>query len=458
MAMTAALHSLPPARDAVAPLVQRRAQTLLTHASEASPLYRERLRGWRTGISPWAAIEPAGKRELMARFDDWVTDRAITLAGAQAFVADPRRAGDDFLGRYAVWASSGTTGEPGLFVHDAFALSTYAMLTALRMDSAHWMSNLARGLWQSGGRAVLLAALDGHYAGVSFWRLQCRRNPWMAARAKTLSVLLPAHELCAELNAFGPSFVASYPSTLSELARLQAEARLHISPVALWAGGERLTPSAHAHIEQVFGDAHVVNDYGASECLSMAFECPQGRLHLNDDWVLLEPVDRQYRPVPPGEASHSVLLTNLANRAQPLIRYDLGDSVTLFSDPCPCGNPRPSLLVEGRCDDTLHLRDPSRHVVRLSPMALATAVEERADVHRFQLRQVAPAAIELRVDTAGVPAADAACDKAMSALRNYLEGQGLPNVRLRFDPAPPQPDAPSGKLRQVVCAMHETRH
>jgi len=280
----------------------------------------------------------------------------------------------------------------------------------------------------------------------------------MAARTKALSVLLPARELCAELNAFAPSFVASYPSTLSELARLQAEGQLAISPVALWAGGERLTPSAQAHIEQVFGGAHLVNDYGASECLSMAFECPQGRLHLNDDWVLLEPVDRHYRPVPPGVASHSVLLTNLANRVQPLIRYDLGDGVTLFADACPCGNPRPSLMVEGRCDDTLQLRDPSRHVVRLSPMALATAVEERADVHRFQLRQVAPAAIELRVDTAGVPAAHTACDKAMSALRSYLETQGLPNVRLRLDPAPPQPDAPSGKLRQVVCAMHETRH
>jgi hypothetical protein len=57
-----------------------------------------------------------------------------------------------------------------------------------------------------------------------------------------------------------------------------------------------------------------------------------------------------------------------------------------------------------------------------------------------------------------VPAAGAACDKAMSALRSYLQTQGLPNVRLRFDPAPPQPDAPSGKLRKVVCAMPETRH
>ena len=131
--MTSAHAAMPPAREAVAPLVQRRAQTLLAHAREASPLYRERLREWQGGTTPWTAIEPAAKRELMARFDDWVTDRAVTLAGAQAFVADPRRAGDDFLGRYAVWASSGTTGEPGLFVHDAFALSTYAMLTALHL-------------------------------------------------------------------------------------------------------------------------------------------------------------------------------------------------------------------------------------------------------------------------------------------------------------------------------------
>jgi phenylacetate-CoA ligase len=153
-----------------------------------------------------------------------------------------------------------------------------------------------------------------------------------------------------------------------------------------------------------------------------------------------------------------VLLTNLANRVQPLIRYDLGDSVTLFGDACPCGNARPSLLVEGRCDDTLHLRDPLRHLVHLSPMALATVVEERADVHRFQLRQTAPSAIELRVETAGSRDGQAQGDKAMSALRGFLAQQGLPNIRLRLDPSPPQCDPHSGKLRQVICDAPQMRH
>ena len=70
----------------------------------------------------------------------------------------------------------------------------------------------------------------------------------------------------------------------------------------------------------------------------------RGSMHLNADWVILEPVDRAYRPVPPGVMSHTVLLTNLANRVQPIIRYDLGDSVVIEPDPCAVAierDPRP---------------------------------------------------------------------------------------------------------------------
>ena len=54
----------------------------------------------------------------------------------------------------------------------------------------------------------------------------------------------------------------------------------------------------------------------------MAYDCGQGWLHVNSDWVILEPVEADYSPTPPGQASHTVLLTNLANRIQPIIRYD----------------------------------------------------------------------------------------------------------------------------------------
>ncbi len=88
----------------------------------------------------------------------------------------------------------------------------------------------------------------------------------------------------------------------------------------------------------------------------MAFSCDHDWLHVNSDWVILEPVEKDFHPTPAGEPSHTVLLTNLANRIQPLIRYDLGDSVLMRPDSCPCGSSLPAIRVAGRHDDVLRLK------------------------------------------------------------------------------------------------------
>ncbi|MFM2055473.1 MAG: hypothetical protein RL456_3510 [Pseudomonadota bacterium] len=448
-------------------LVARRRRTLLAHALDRSAFYRRHLGAAglaaRDDDAAWTALPPVDKAQLMRHFDAWVTDPALTLDGVRAFLAEPGRIGEDHLRRYAIWTSSGTSGEPGIFVQDSAALAVYSTLLESRMDrrfaAGRWWSMAATGSmgpWGLRPRSALVAALDGHYAGVSFWARQCRFNPVSGSVSRAFPVTWPIEALCEGLQAWQPAFLASYPSMLAELARQQQAGRLRLTPLALWSGGESLAPSTRDWIESVFG-APVVNDYGASECLSIAFECPHGRLHLNDDWVILEPVDAQDRLVPPGTASHAVLLTNLANRVQPLIRYRLGDSVTLHPDPCPCGNHRPSFGVEGRGDDTLRLRDPATGApeVHLSPMAVTTALEEGADLHRFQIRQVAPDALELRLDDslsddpAGLRAA------ALATLDRYLRGQGLRQVRLSVGAAPPAIDARSGKMRQVVvdCAI-----
>ena len=175
--------------------------------------------------------------------------------------------------------------------------------------------------------------------------------------------------------------------------------------MGLWSGGECLPASVRAGIEAAFG-CPVVNEYGASECMSMAFGCNEGWLHVNADWVLLEPVDDEFRPTPPGEPSRTVLLTNLANRVQPIIRYDLGDSVIVNPGPCACGNPLPAIEVEGRHDDVLAMAAPDGRIVRLLPLALTTVVEDAAPASRFQIVQTAPDRLLLRLDCpdAGAPA------------------------------------------------------
>jgi phenylacetate-coenzyme A ligase PaaK-like adenylate-forming protein len=63
--------------------------------------------------------------------------------------------------------------------------------------------------------------------------------------------------------------------------------------------------------------------------MPLALPCRQGRLHLNSDWFLAEPVDNAGQPVPRGSRSEALLVTNLANHVQPVIRYQLGDSVII---------------------------------------------------------------------------------------------------------------------------------
>ncbi|NCT39817.1 hypothetical protein GTW56_29185 [Bacillus sp. EB93] len=136
------------------------------------------------------------------------------------------------------------------------------------------------------------------------------------------------------------------------LAEEHKAGRLHIQPVATLLGGEKLYPNVRAKIESVF-QARVLDMYGSTEATAMTFECEEGHFHVNTDWIIFEPVDEYYQPVPPGKQSHSVLITNLANRIQPLIRYELTDRVIMSLEPCKCGRPFPVVQVEGRTDDIL---------------------------------------------------------------------------------------------------------
>ena len=95
------------------------------------------------------------------------------------------------------------------------------------------------------------------------------------------------------------------------------------------------------------------NYYGSSEAVGLTYECAAQRLHVNTDWYILEPVDEHDRPVPRGQLSDGVLVTNLANRIQPIIRYQMGDRVAIDPDPCGCGSPFPPIRVVGRTDDIL---------------------------------------------------------------------------------------------------------
>jgi phenylacetate-coenzyme A ligase PaaK-like adenylate-forming protein len=174
---------------------------------------------------------------------------------------------------------------------------------------------------------------------------------------------------------------------------------------------------------------------------------------VNSEWVIVEGVDDRGEPAAPGELSHTTLVTNLANRVQPVIRYDLGDRIVSARGRCACGNPLPAIRVEGRRDAMLELRGAAGRSVRLPPLALSTVVEEAAGERRFQIAQVAPGRLRVRFDAHDAAQRARIGRRACRALESYLIKQSLEGVRVELDPAAPHLDKRSGKLHAVTVEL-----
>ncbi len=432
-------------------LADRRTQRLagvLASAMQHSALYRRAFRGHDLATARLADLPITRKAQLMHQFHDWVTDPALKLAALRRFVADRTCIADPYLGRYVVWESSGSSGEPGIFVQDGGAMAVYDALEALRrpvLRPFNWLDP-----WGLGQRIAFVGATGGHFAStVSIERLR-RLHPALSGGLRSVSFLQPTEAIVADIDAFAPSVIATYPSAAVLLAQERMAGRLRAAPREIWTGGEELSAAKREFVQRAFG-CPVASSYGASEFLALASECAHGRLHLNSDWAILESVDERGHPVPAGQPGVTTLLTNLANHVQPLIRYDLGDRVTVHSAPCACGSHLPVIEVQGRSDDTLRLGRAGAPTVSVLPLALCTVLEEDAGLFDFQLVQQGPGQLLLRTGLRG-DRADAVLRRARAVLGAFLEAQGAAGVRIRCRGGQAGRPGRSGKVQRVVAA------
>lgn len=435
---------------------ESRFAALVAYARAASRFYQRLYRDLPANaltLGDLRQLPPVTKSELMAAFDDWVTDPEVTRARVEAFAADPVLLGSLYRGRWFVCASSGTTGHPGLFAHDQGAIAIYRALNVVRVDLA-WLSS--RQWLTLARRQMRWAAVmgGGPFVGVGYLEMERRRSAWRARSYRAFPAQRPLAELVTALNAFDPAILTGYPSALELLAEEQASGRLHLRPMLVETGGESTTPGARARMAATFGCA-IHNAYGTSEFPMLAADCPCDWLHVNSDWAILEPVDERFHPTPPGEPSYTVLLTNLANHIQPIIRYDLGDSVLVQPEPCPCGSPLPAIRVAGRCDDVLRLVAADGRTVSLLPLAIGAVADEAPGAHRSQLIQTGPATIRLRLEPKPGADGETMWRDALANLHAYLAEQGLANVELVRASEAPEQSAQSGKFRQVIARLPE---
>jgi phenylacetate-coenzyme A ligase PaaK-like adenylate-forming protein len=140
------------------------------------------------------------------------------------------------------------------------------------------------------------------------------------------------------LNAWQPELLIGYASIMRILADEQIAGNLQIAPRTVLSSSEVLTQETRRRAVQAWGDV-LFNGLSSTEgCIGA--ECDRHRgMHLMEDLAIVEVVDQDNRPVPLGAYGDKLLITTLFKYTQPLIRYELDDSVRLSPDPCPCGRP-----------------------------------------------------------------------------------------------------------------------
>jgi phenylacetate-CoA ligase len=195
-----------------------------------------------------------------------------------------------------------------------------------------------------------------------------------------------------ELDRFQPLMLAGYPSSLYLLALAYEKygtGKVHLRSV--FTSSETLFDYQRQKIQSAFG-AKVFNYYGNTEMGANAMECEQGRLHLKMEYSYVEVLNEKGNRCAPGEAGRLVC-TGFGNDAFPLVRYEIGDTVTpAKNQQCPCG--RTGLLLEdliGRVEDYVVTPD-GRVVGRLDHI-----FKETENVQQAQIVQHSTDEIILRI-------------------------------------------------------------
>lgn len=362
---------LPP--EEIRKLQYDRLRSLLDHAYEQCPFYRERMD--RVGLRP----------ADLRRLDDLralpILEKSDIQEQADGMTAKnwPRR---DLIRNQ----TGGSTGAPVSFYLDKMRKCSRAAAT-LRHN--RWSG------WEVGDKAAVIWGAPGDRPADN-WRARMRgallREPlWLDTSNVTEASLSAFH---AALTQFRPRIIQAYARSAVLFARyLQARDLTPPRPRAIITSAEMLEREERMLLETVFG-CPVFNRYGCREVSVIASECAAHRgLHIMAEGLYLE-IETPHGPAAPGEMG-AVLVTDLLNRAMPLIRYRIGDLAMWAEGECPCGRGLPRLeRVAGRVTDFLVGCDGRL----VSGVYLATyVVAQRPSLGQVQIQQRRPGAVTYRI-------------------------------------------------------------
>lgn len=266
--------------------------------------------------------------------------------------------------------------------------------------------------------------------------------------------LLPAFEMSdAKLDGFldairskKPKMLFGYPSALTHIAKHAQKRGLAMNDLGIrvaFVTSERLYDEQRATISQVFG-CPVANGYGGRDAGFIAHQCPDGGMHLTSEDIIVELVDKSGAPVPDGDPGE-IVVTHLATRDFPFIRYRTGDVAVMDTATCACGRGLPMLKeIQGRTTDFVVAQDGTV----LHGLALIYAIRDLPGVESFKIVQENLEHTQVYLITTS--AFDPSCIHDIVQTFKKRLGSGVQVLVQQVQTIPPEK---SGKFRYVVSRV-----
>ncbi len=392
---------------------------LIRHAQRTVPFYAERLQGIdakQLTIEAWRRIP------ILARAD--IQNAGDALISTQ-IPADHGKPGDV--------VTSGSVGRP-IKVKNTNVTRLFHAAFNLRYHQWHGRDFSARVCCiRNLGPAMAKAAKAGQGVG---WVPAFRSGPMLF-----FDITRPITEQLDWLIEKDPDYLLTFPSNLAALLALARERGARPEKLRQAATmSEVLTPSLRPTCREVW-DIPISDAYSTEEAGMVALQCPDhDHYHVQAENILLEVLDEEGMPCPPGEVGR-IVLSDLHNFASPLIRYEIGDYAEV-GEPCPCGRGLPVLArILGRARGMLSLPGGER----FWPSFPESEMLQAAPVRQFQIIQRDLQNVEAKLVMENPPS-----DQEKKNLHKFLIGCLRHEFDLELSFVEEIPRSPSGKYEDFM--------
>ncbi|MEP1209868.1 MAG: hypothetical protein ABJM29_21280 [Rhizobiaceae bacterium] len=269
----------------------------------------------------------------------------------------------------------------------------------------------------------------------------------VAGRCVTINGQLPTQHIFNRLEELKPDHLNINPRLLFAIANeyLAQEKKPEYRLKSIGTFGETRTELIGDRIDLVFGVRPYAR-YTADEIGHIAIECPDcGTYHVAEEVIHADVVDNHLKPVGPGQTGR-ILTTPLYSYAMPLIRYELGDEVTLADGTCWRAQGTSIAQIDGRLGDLFHHPQGGRFRPN---RAILNQLAHHLKAAAVQIVQQAPQRFVIRFQ----PTSTAPSRATIAILHQELEDSFGFKVTVDLVPVAEIPALANGKREDFVCAI-----